>query len=84
MSSLGNGGELEVEREATSAVDVHFKGFEDLLCQVRIEVGFGDDWGRRLKVLGLGRMRNGVFLLTRKLCSRLIFMFVDGIPFPFL
>ena len=83
MSSLGNCGKLKTERKVIRAVDIHFKGFEDLFGQVRIEVGFGDGWGRRLKVFGLWRMRN-VFLLTGKLCSRLIFVFVDGIAFPFL
>jgi len=53
------------------------------MCEVGIEVRFGDDWGRRLKVFGLWRMRS-VFILTRKLCSRLIFEFDDGIAFAFL
>jgi len=53
------------------------------MCGVGIEVRFGDDWGRRLKVFGLWRMRS-VFILTRKLCSRLIFVFDDGIAFAFL
>ena len=62
---------------------VHFEGFQDLMCQVGIEVRFGDDWGRRLKVFGFWRERN-VFVLTRKFCSRLIFMFDDRIAFAFL
>ena len=64
-------------------VDVHFEGFEDLMCEVGIEVRFGDDWGRRLKVFCPWRTRD-VFILTRKLCSRLIFVFDDGIAFAFL
>jgi len=63
--------------------DVHFEGFKDLMRQVGIEVRFGDGWRRRLKVFGLWRMRN-VFILTRKLWSRLIFVFDDGIAFAFL
>jgi hypothetical protein len=54
----------------------HFEGFQDLLRQVGIEVRFGDDWGRRLEVFSFGGMRN-VFILTKKLCNRLIFVFDD-------
>ena len=70
-------------RDVIGESDAHFEGFQDLMCQAGIEVRFRDDWGRRLKVLCFWRMRS-VFILTRKLCSRLIFVFDDGISFAFL